>query len=94
MHIWMTVKKPDIRSYCNPTRLLSRETQIAKLTGEALVRSEQEIRQERARIIEQQRSYRHALNRIEAAACSIQVSLLTWVLGEKESPNIRIKVED
>ena len=37
MLIWMTTKKPDIRSYCNPTRLLSKDTQLAKLTGEPYV---------------------------------------------------------
>ena len=58
------------------------------------MRSADEIRKQRDKMIEQQRSYRHAKEGIEAMACAIQVSALTWVLGETSGPTVRVKVED
>lgn len=58
------------------------------------MRSEAEIRSTRDAIKEQQRSYRHAKQQIEAMACAIQVSALTWALGETDGPTVLVKVRD
>lgn len=60
----------------------------------ATLRSEAEIRSTRDALIEQQRGYRHAKQQIEAMACAIQVSALTWALGETDGPTARVKVRD
>lgn len=58
------------------------------------MRSADEIRKVRDDLIRQQRGLRQAKQQIEAMACAIQASVLTWVLRETDGPTVRIKVED